>query len=209
MAHKPIWEQQKVFFAFWILLGLFFITPLVLFPLLFRKETEHLAFSLPLRRSTILLARYLTALTLLMVTFIASTLWSILVMVPINLHQMEQSCIRGGITDFSRMIPYYNDFWGFLQYESNYFFFIRVLSICSFVILGILALTRSFRYIFRWFSEFLSNFSALLLFIAFCWLGLHYLRPMGIGVEMMISSLIAGLLFFVIGLFLFEKYGEV
>jgi len=190
------------------MLVIIFIIPPVLLALSFRKDKEHLAFSLPMRRASIFLSRYLAAFTMLVAAFFAAALWSIFVIVPLNLHQMEQSYIGVGHTDFFRMIPYYNDFWGFLLNESHYFLYTKVLLFYSFVFLGIVSLTCSLRYMFRRFSEFMSNLSVLILFIALYWIGLHNPIPIGVGHESMIISLIAGLLFLAIGLFLFEKYGE-
>jgi hypothetical protein len=191
-----------------IMLVIIFITPPILLALSFRKDKEHLSFSLPIRRASIFLSRYLAALTMLVAAFFAAALWSIFVMVPLNLHQREQMCINIGHADFFRMIPYYNDFWGFLLNESHYFLYTIYLFFFLFIGLGIISLTRSLRYMFRRFSEFLCDLSALILFIV-CWIGLNHLNPMGIVPEsLMFFSLIAGLLFLAIGLFLFEKYGE-
>jgi hypothetical protein len=191
-----------------LMLGLLFLTPLLLLALSFRKDTEHLAFSLPLRRTSIFLSRYLAALTMLVSAFFSAALWSIFVMVPLNLHQMEQMYIHAGHADFFRMIPYYNDFWGFLFHKCHYFLSTIFLFPLLFIALGVVSFTRSLRYIFRWFSEFLCDLSALILFIA-SWVGLGHLRPMGIDPESVMIHFIAGLLYLAIGLFLFEKYGEV
>jgi hypothetical protein len=202
-------DESKVVFTSLVMLGIIFIAPPVLLALSFRKENEYLSFSLPISRTTIFFSRYLASLTILAAAFISSVLWSIFVMVPLDLHKAELFWIKAGRVDFSRMIPYYNDSWGYLINVSNYFISTKAFLLYSFVILGIISLTRSFHYIFRWLSEFLCNFSALMLFIAI-WFGLQYLGMREIeGQESRTIILISGILFFAMGLFLFEKYGEI
>jgi hypothetical protein len=196
-------------FLFSIVLVIFFASIPVLFAVSFKSKSDYLPFSLPLSRSSILLARYSTALTFLMVTFFVSMLWTLLVIAPLERYSDDQILLRTGIRDFSQLTHYHHDYWGFLQYESVYFFRVKALFFCSFVILGIIALTRSLRYVIRWFNEFLCDFAALMLFIAFCLFGLRTIKPMEVGLESMINSIIAGLVFLVVGIFLFEKYGEV
>jgi hypothetical protein len=202
-------ESDLVGFLFSVMLVIFYASIPVLFAMSFKSKSDYLPFSLPMCRSSILLARYGAALTILAVALLVSTLWAIAVMVPIVRYSEEQTLIRAGHTDLSQLTHYHHDFLGFLQYESAYFFRVKALFFISFVILGIIALTRSLKYVLRWLNEFLCDLTALILFIAFCWVGLRHLKPMEVGLESIINSMIAGLLFFALGLFLFEKYGEV
>jgi hypothetical protein len=202
------------------LMWAFFVAPPVLLALTIHNKADvrndYLSFSLPLHRTTIFLSRYLAAFTVLILSLLTTFLWS-LFMVPLEIHERELGVIHVNLISnksyfFAEFIPYYHDFWGFLMYETGYFYFMKIGLLLSFVAMGIVTFSRSLRYKFRWFSEFFSNLSILIFFILFCLFGLQPLvpkYPLLVGTENVMNSVIAGLLFLAIGLFLFEKYGEV
>ena len=173
-------------------------------------KSDQQWFSLPLRRSTVVLSRVFTVLLFLAISAVAAFLWSLL-MVPVQIKQMEEACRRAGTNDYAKLIPYYHDFWGFLFHMSRYFFLTALFALCSFVLLGLVILTQSFRYTIRRYNSFLRNLTVLALFIFFCWLGFRGMHFSGSELDTgsIVNSLIAGVVFLAIGLIIFDRTAEV
>lgn len=193
---------------------LLFIAHPILLSLSFTDESlvksDQQWFALPIRRSSVVLSRFLTVLTFLVISTIVAFLWSLL-MVPVQIEQMEEMCRRSGTNDYAKLIPYYHDFWGFLFHMSRYFFFTALFSLCSFVLMGLVILTQSLRYTIKRYNGFLQNLTVLALFIFFCWLGFRGMHFSGseLDASSIVNSLIAGVVFLAAGLFLFDRAAEV
>jgi hypothetical protein len=197
----------------YIILALFYIAFPILFTISFRKEdvsrADHLSFSLPMHRSTVLLSRFMAAFSLLVVSFGFAALSSLVLS-----YLLEKHMVLFYQNTMHQPNLYHPDVWGLTINKSPHFFLAKLGFLCTFVIMGIVTLTRSLQYIFRWFNEFLCDFSSLVLFILFCWLGLQHMTfpksgQMILGPEILINTVVAGLVFLAIGMFFFEKYGEV
>jgi hypothetical protein len=209
----PLSNQAIQLFSILILL-LFFGSLLVLFSSSFNddalKRTDYQWISFPVKRSTAISSRFMVVFTLLILAAAVGFIWSLL-LVPIQIQEMDEAFQRTGSHDLNILASNYRyDFWGFLFNMSLYFFFVRLFAFCGFVLMGIMTFTQSLRYAFR-FNAFLRNLALLVLFISFCWFGLQG-TDMGhtrMGIQAIMSSVIAGGLFLFLGIFLFEKYGEV
>jgi hypothetical protein len=197
----------------YIVLALFYIAFPILFTISFRKEdvsrADYLSFSLPMHRSTVLLSRFMAAFSLLVVSFGFAVLSSFVLS-----FLLEKYMVLFYQNTMHQLNVYHPDVWGTTINKSAHFFLAKLGFLCTFVIMGIVTLTRSLQYIFRWFNEFLCDFSSLVLFILFCWLGLSHLtlrnvEPIILGQVVLMIGIAAGLFFLAMGIFVFEKYGEV
>ena len=173
-------------------------------------KSDQQWFSLPLRRSTVVLSRVFTVLLFLAISAVAAFLWSLL-MVPVEIADMEETLRKIGKHDYAYMIPYYRDTAGFLLNMSRCFFAARLFALCSFVLLGTVVLVQSIKYSVSWFNRFLQTLAVLALFIFFCWLGFRGMHFSGSELDAgsIVNSLIAGVVFLAIGLSLFDRAAEV
>lgn len=156
------------------------------------------------------LSRVFMVLLFLAISAVAAFLWSLL-MVPVEIADMEETLRKIGKHDYTYMIPYYRDTAGFLLNMSRCFFAARLFALCSFVLLGTVVLVQSIKYSVIWFNRFLQTVAVLALFILFSWIGFRGIDPHQTGIDWMsvVNSVAAGVVFLIIGLFVFDKAAEV
>ncbi len=137
-------------------------------------KTDQQWFSLPLRRSTVVMSRVLSMLVFLSISTVAAFLWSLL-MVPVEIHQMEDILRKtgAGANGFEDLIPFYNDYWGFYFHQCRAVFETKIFALFSFILMGAIVLTQSLKYSLKWYNGFLRNISVFALFILFCRYGMR------------------------------------
>lgn len=200
-----------------LVLLLFFAALPILYSLSFKDEkmakTDLQWFSFPVRRSTVVFSRYMAAFTFLMISIAVGLLWSFL-MAPIMMQEMKESIGNSGsarhLQVYAEFIPFYNDYWRFLVYINAYFFRTELFAFCSFVLLGVVTFAQSLGYAWR-FKGFLRNLIVFILFFGFCLLGFRgndFSHTGLLAGSAVVNCLVAGVLLFCAGLFIFEKYGE-
>lgn len=189
---------------------LFFFTQLMIFSYFLKEryltESNYLLYSLPTKRYPVLLVKYFTFTTYLLLSLILLFFWAFAIA------HSEILKAEGSVTDKRLLEPLIgNGLLFFILHHSYYFFAVKLLSLLTFLLSGIIVFLKSIRYSLKWFNVFIQTVTALLIMILFCLFGFvdTVFPGLVMGPVSVINGIATGILFLFMGLKLFEKYGQI
>jgi hypothetical protein len=192
-----------------LLLVIFFFTQITIFLYSlkekFLKDSNYLFYSLPTKRYPVLLIKFLVLTTYLII--------SLIILIPLSFLDAHFEIIMMKKILADRGVLYHsnNGFLYYVLHNDMFFFLVKLFSILTFFLSGVLIFVKTLRYMFRWFYVSFQTFIVLFLFILFCKFGFVDTPFQGtvLGPFSIINAITTGIVFLIIGLTIFEKYGEI
>jgi hypothetical protein len=194
-------------FLFPIFLVLFFFTQLMIFAYYlkekFLKESNYLLYSLPTKRYPVLLIKFIVFITYLIISLMILFPWSFL---HAHILVVWMKTAYPGLH-----YPFESGFLNFVLNNTMCFFMVKLFSILAFFLSGVFIFIKTLHYQIKWFNIILQTITAMIFLLLFSEFALvdTVMHSTIVGPLSIIFGIFAGIFFLIIGLRIFEKYGEI
>ena len=156
-------------------------------------KSNYLLLALPAHRFSVILSKYIAVLCMSLVFYGVSNLLNYIMLHTVQYYGLIRQW-QSSTIDFSTLY-------------TGYTVFLCTLFSGTFILLGLVILLESIRYTFKRYPELICAVAGILCFVFYYWVGAVISVP--IKNIYNIYSIVWGMFFLLIGLLLFQKYGEV